>query len=93
MPNGDTAPSRYLAEWYAPHSYVGPIADVAQRLRQSLAAMPTELSRPELLYAVEIPQDAYAFGVFVADSPEVVTHACLQAGVPADRVTAAVEAP
>ncbi len=93
MPNGDTAPSRYLAEWYTPHSCVRRIADIAQRLRQSLATMPTESHRPELLYAAEIPQDAYAFGVFAAESSEVVTHACRQAGVPADRVTAAVEAP
>jgi len=93
MPNGEPAPLRYLAEWYTPALFVRPIADIAERLRQSLAAMPAETSRPELLYALEVPQDAYAFGVFAAGSPEVVECACRQAGLPADRVSAAVEAP
>lgn len=91
MPNGDPAPSRYLAEWYTPHSLVRPISEIAQRLRESTATLPTEPGRPELLYALEIPQEAYAFGVFAADSSEAVTNACRDAGVPADRVTEAVE--
>jgi hypothetical protein len=55
--------------------------------------MPAESNRPELLYAAEIPQDAYAFAVFAADSADLVTLACQRAGLPSDRVTAAVEAP
>ncbi|BBX62698.1 hypothetical protein MSAS_18720 [Mycobacterium saskatchewanense] len=92
MPNGERARSRYLAEWYTPRLSVQRIGDIAERLRRTLAAMPGEPNAPQLLYAVEVPRDAYAFGVFAADSPEVVLHACQQAGLPADRVTAAVEA-
>lgn len=93
MPSREPAPLRYLAEWYTPALSVRPIADVAERLRQSLPAVPSETGRPELLYALEVPEDAYAFAVFAADSPETVVCACRQAGLPADRVTAAVEAP
>lgn len=92
MPRGEPAPSRYLAEWYTPRTCLPDIADLARRVRQSLAAMPAESQRTQLLYAVEIPQDAYAFGLFAAVSSEAVSHACQEAGVPADRVTAAVEA-
>jgi hypothetical protein len=94
MRNDADAPlSRYLAEWYNPHLRGRNVADVARRVRQSLAAMIDEPNRPELLCAVQLPQDAYTFGLFSADSVDVVTEACKQAGVPADRVTAALEAP
>lgn len=92
MQTGDAAPSRYLAEWYTPHLNGRAITDVAQCLQQSLARMPTQPLKPELLYALQVPQDAYAFGVFAADSAEIVAEICRHAGLPADRVTAAVEA-
>lgn len=92
MRNGDAALSRFLAEWYTPHLRDRTITDVAQCLRQLLATMPAQPRRPELIYALEIPQDAYAFGVFAAESAEHVVWACQNAGLPADRVTAAVEA-
>jgi hypothetical protein len=92
MRNGDAVLSRYLAEWYTPHLRGRTITDIARRLQESLASMPAESSRPELLYAVEIPQDAYAFGLFAAESADLVTRACEQARLPADRITAAVEA-
>jgi hypothetical protein len=93
MRNSGGASSRYLVEWYTPHLRDSAINDIAQGLQRSLAALPTEHVRPELLYAVEVPQDGYAFGVFSADSADLVTRACQQAGLPADRVTAAVEVP
>jgi len=92
MQTGDAVPSRFLAEWYTPHLSGRAITDVAQCLQQSLAALPTQPHRPELLYALQVPQDAYAFGVFAADSAETVAQICRHAGLPADRITAAVEA-
>jgi hypothetical protein len=92
MQTGDAVPSRFLAEWYTPHLNGRAITDVAQCLQQSLATLPTRSHRPELLYALQVPQDAYAFGVFAADSAEIVAQICRLAGLPADRITAAVEA-
>lgn len=87
----------YLAEWYTPALSDHPIADIARCLRQSLTIMAsewhTESHQLELLYAVEVPGDAYAFGVFAADSADLVARACVHAGLPADRVTAATQAP
>jgi hypothetical protein len=94
MRNDVEAPlARYLVEWYGPHLRGLAIADVARSLRQSLATMPGGPNRPELLCAVEIPEDAYTFGLFAAESADLVADACQQAGLPADRVTAALEAP
>jgi hypothetical protein len=91
MPDRQTPPSRYLAEWYTPRLHGVSLADLAASLKQSLAAMPDQRGRPELLYAIEVPQDAYAFGVFVADSVDLVVTACRRAGLAADRVTPAIE--
>lgn len=93
MGSEDAAVSCYLAEWYTPALSDHPIADIARCLRQSLATMAAECRRLELLYAVEVPGDAYAFGVFAADSADLVARACVHAGLPADRVTAATQAP
>jgi hypothetical protein len=93
MGSQDAAVSCYLAEWYTPALPDHPIADIARCLRQSLTIMAAECHQLELLYAVEVPGDAYAFGVFAADSADLVARACLHAGLPADRVTAATQAP
>ena len=93
MGTDDAAPLRFLAEWHSPRVRGRAITDVAQCLRRSTATMPAQPDRPELLYALEIPQDAYAFGVFTAESAEAVAQVCMLAGVPADRISAAVEAP
>jgi hypothetical protein len=93
MANEDAALSCYLAEWYSPRLRDQPITDIARLLRSSLATMAGERSRPQLLYAVEVSEDAYTFGVFAAESAELVTHACQLAGLPPDRVTAAAQAP
>ncbi|MDR3660633.1 MAG: hypothetical protein P4L86_09585 [Mycobacterium sp.] len=94
MRNEVEAPlARYLVEWYGPHLRDRAIADVARCLRQSLATMPGGPSRPELLCAIAIPQDGYIFGLFAADSADLVAEARLQAWLPADRVAAALEAP
>lgn len=90
----DVGPSScYLAEWYTRQNNDRPITDIAQCLRGSLAAIASEADPPQLLYAVAVPQDAYMFGVFAANSAELVVLACLRAGLPADRVSAATQVP
>jgi hypothetical protein len=82
---------RFLVEWYLPHVRSRAIDDIAQCMRTSLATLPLETHPPELLYAVAVPADGYAFGVFAADCADAVTRACQAAGLAADRVSAAVE--
>jgi hypothetical protein len=92
MPTDDAVSLRYLVEWYRPHIRGRAITDVADRVRRAVAALPSSAQPPALLYALEVPQDGYAFGVFTADSADAVSQICQQAGLPADRVSAAVEA-
>jgi hypothetical protein len=92
MRTDDAASLRYLAEWYTPQLHGRPISDVARCLRRSPPAQRVEACPPELLYALEIPDEFYAFGVFAADSADAVAQLCQQAGLPADRVSIAVEA-
>ena len=92
MPTGNATPSRFLAEWYTPHLRSRAINDIAAHLQHWLDAIPDQHRRPQLMYAVEIPEDAYAFGVFAADSADLVLQACQDAGLPASRVSAAIEA-
>jgi hypothetical protein len=92
MRTDDGVALRYLVEWYVPQTHGRAIADIAQSVRRLLADMPTAAHPPQLLYALEVPQDAYAFGVFTADSADAVAHVCEQVGHPADRVSAAVDA-
>jgi hypothetical protein len=93
MPTDDATPLRYLAEWYRPRREGWAIAEIALRLQRSRAATSTPVQPPELLYAFEVPQDDYAFGVFTAESADAVVTACQQAGVPPQHVSAAVEVP
>jgi ethanolamine utilization microcompartment shell protein EutS len=91
MRSGHALPLRFLVEWFTPNVSGRTITDFARRLQLSLATLAAQPDAPELLYALQVPQDAYAFGVFAADSAETVAQICQQAGLPADRVTAAVE--
>jgi hypothetical protein len=86
----DPALACYLAEWY---TFGQPITDIGRLLRGAMANMDGEPSPPRLLYAVEVSSDAYAFGVFAAESAELVARVCLQAGLPVDRITAAARVP
>jgi hypothetical protein len=92
MRTDDHASVSYLVEWYTPHLHGRPISDVVTCLRRWLATQPAAVQPVELRYALEIPDEAYAFVVFAADSAEAVTELCQGAGLPPDRVCAAVEA-
>jgi hypothetical protein len=43
----------------------------------------------ELLMTLAVPTDEVVFGLFTAGSAQIVSQACLRAGVPAQRVTVA----
>ena len=45
-----------------------------------------------LLATVVVPTDEVLYGLFAANSSEIVLQACKQAGIPAERLTAGVNA-
>lgn len=83
----------YLVEWYGAELAVEFIDDAFARLHECAASMSTDGSHAKLLLTFAVPTDEVIFCVFVASSAEAVGEACDRAGLPAERVTAAVAAP
>jgi hypothetical protein len=83
---------RYLVEWYRPDLTAGKLDHTAARLEECAATMRGEGSPVQLLMALAVPTDEVLFGIFAAHSAQVVSEACRRAGVPAERLTNAVDA-
>jgi hypothetical protein len=81
---------RFLVEWYGPRTAVRFIDETAGRLNDGAACVSARGTQIRLLMALAVPADDYAFGVFAAESAEVVAQLCADAGAPAERISAAV---
>ncbi len=68
----------FLVEWYRPEVTELPLDDIVARLGDSSV---------HLLMALAIPVDEIVWGVFSADSAQLVDDACERAGMPAGRLT------
>jgi hypothetical protein len=62
-------------------------------LEASAASMCVEGSPVQLVMTLAVPSDEVLFGIFAAGSAHMVTQACQRAGMPAARLTPAVERP
>jgi hypothetical protein len=82
----------YLVEWYRSELAADSIDDTFAKLHEC-AESTTDGSRAKVLLTFAVPSDEVIFCVFVAASAEAVGEACDRAGLPAERVTAAVAAP
>jgi len=82
----------YLVEWYGPGRRTESIGAIAVRLTECAASISAARAPVQLLMALDIPDDEYVFGVFAAESPDVVAEACARAGMPAERISAAIDA-
>ncbi|UUO02905.1 hypothetical protein M4D79_06625 [Mycolicibacterium novocastrense] len=85
-------PRCYLAEWYRPEVTRRRVDDIADELEAAAAAVAGEGVPVRLLVAVAAPTDEVLYGVFAADSPEIVIRTCQHAGIPAERLTADITA-
>jgi hypothetical protein len=81
---------RFLAEWYGAQAPAHSIGETADRLSKCAAAMSTQGRPVRLLTAMAVPADDYAFGVFAAESAELVAQVCREACAPAARISSAV---
>lgn len=82
----------YLVEWYRPELTAAQLEITAARLEECAAAMCGADPPVRLLMALAVPADEVVFGVFAAGSAQAVSEACHRAGVPAERLTDAVDA-
>jgi hypothetical protein len=84
--------TRYLVEWYRPNLTRQLIDDMVAGLDEATANMCAEGSPVSLLITVAVPADEVLYGVFAAESPDVVRTACERAGSLAERMSADIDA-
>ena len=78
----------YLAEWYLPELSEQSVDDLVARV-DAAAASATEAGTPvRLLATLSVPTDEVLYGVFGADSQEIVSRTCSAAGAPHQRLSA-----
>jgi hypothetical protein len=80
----------YLAEWYLPELTEQSVDDVVARLDVAAVSVSDEGTPVRLVVTVAVPTDEVLYGVFGAQSPDIVTTTCQRAGVPHQRLSAHV---
>lgn len=83
-------PQRFLVEWYGPRTSAHSIGDIVDRLNSRAELMSTRGTAVQLLTAMTVPDDDYTFGVFAAESAELVAQICADVGTPAERISCGV---
>ncbi|WP_029119065.1 MULTISPECIES: hypothetical protein [unclassified Mycobacterium] len=79
----------YLVEWYHPKFFGSTLAEAAAMLGAAAESVSTDGVSVRVATVISVPKDEVAFGVFVADSADMVTRTCDQAGFPAQRLSVA----
>ena len=82
----------YLAEWYRPELTEELLDNTVARLDECVRAICAAGSPVQLLTALAVPNDELIFGIFAAGTKQVVAQVCRQAGIPAQRISPAIDA-
>jgi hypothetical protein len=90
MSVADEVTKRFLVEWYGPQTLAHSVGETVDRLNHRAAMMSAGGPQIRLLTAMAVPSDEYAFGVFAAESAEIVEQVCGEAGAPAGRISPAI---
>jgi hypothetical protein len=77
----------YLAEWYLPELTDESVDDVVAKLDAAAISVSSEGAPVRLLVTLAVPIDEVLYGVFAAQSPDIVSKTCLEAGVPHQRLS------
>jgi hypothetical protein len=88
----DAAPEvgYYLAEWYLPELTEQSVDDVVAKLDVAALSVSDEGTPVRLVVTLAVPTDEVLYGVFGAQSPDIVTTTCRRAGAPHQRLSAHV---
>ncbi len=78
---------RYLAEWYLPELTEQAVDDIVARLDAAAATVTAEGTPVKLLLTLSVPTDEVLYGVFGAQSRDVVSKTCMRAGAPHQRLS------
>jgi hypothetical protein len=85
-------PPCFIVEWYRPELTGAQLDHTAAMLEEGATAMCGEGAPVQLLMTIAVPADEVVFGIFAASSAESVSELCRRAGLPAERLTNAVDA-
>ncbi len=81
----------FLVEWYRPDLIADRFEVGRVTLDEVMASWSADRTPVRLLLTLTVPDDQVVFGVVTADSADIVAQVCQRAGVPAERITAAVD--
>jgi hypothetical protein len=79
--------AHYLAEWYLPELTDQSVDDIVAKLDVAASTVSDEGTPVRLLVTLAVPTDEVLYGVFGAQSPDIVTATCQRAGVPHQRLS------
>jgi hypothetical protein len=82
----------YLTQWFLPDLSGHRLGDAVALLEEHVSSMCAEGLPVQLLMALAVPGDELVFGVFAANSADVVACVCHRAGLPAQRLSQAIDA-
>lgn len=81
----------FLAEWYGPELVEDALARTTARLDECAVSIAAEGSPVHLLMTLAVPSDEVVFALFDAPCADDVARTCRQAGIPAERLTPAID--
>jgi hypothetical protein len=82
----------YLAEWYLPEMTATTVDEMVAKLDAAAGILSNAGTAVRLVITLSVPTDEVLYGVFGAASPDIVSEACLRAGVPFQRISGDVGA-
>jgi hypothetical protein len=82
----------HLAEWYLPELTEQSVDDMVAKLDIAATTVSDEGTSVRLLLTLAVPTDEVLYGVFCAQSADIVTATCQRAGVPHQRLSGHVGA-
>jgi hypothetical protein len=77
----------HLAEWYLPELTQQSVDDMVARLDVAATAVTGDGTPVSLMLTLAVPADEVLYGVFSAQSLDLVTRTCDQAGLPYQRLS------
>jgi hypothetical protein len=84
--------TRYLVEWYRPNLTRQVVDGLVGELDTATASMCADGSPVWLLLTLAVPTDEVLYGVFAAESEDLVRAACERAGSVPERMSVDVDA-
>jgi hypothetical protein len=84
--------TRFLVEWYRPNLTRELIDGMVAGLNEAIANMSADGLPVWLVMTVAVPTDEVLYGVFAAESPDLVRAACERAGSVPERMSVDIDA-